>query len=289
MTTDSGTNMIKAVKLNEWSHLLCFGHRLHNAIGEAYVSVSHLKPVLHLFSNSILQSKEDETELTKHIKSTALQYLNSKYSDPATDQLLCIASLVDPRFRTSYIEQEKVEGLKERAVTEMMSLPVEKKKVQSYTSEQMQTTTMQLCTQQEEDEVVPKKKSLASFLKKTVPPLSTPQSQEEFTSSTFESLKNKLKALKMERGWVFHQDNGSKHTARAMKEWLRKKKHSKVLEWLSQSPDLNPIEDLWRELKVKNITALEEICMEEWAKIPATVCAKLVKTYRKCLTSVFAN
>ena len=26
-------------------------------------------------------------------------------------------------------------------------------------------------------------------------------------------------------------------------------------------------------------TALEEICMEEWAKIPATVCEKLVKTY----------
>ncbi len=78
-------------------------------------------------------------------------------------------------------------------------------------------------------------------------------------------------------------------------KWFRKK-HFKVLEWPSQSPDLNPIENLWRELKVRvaqrqpqNITALEEICMEEWAKIPATVCENLVKTYRKHLTSVIAN
>ncbi|KAJ4919225.1 hypothetical protein JOQ06_022609 [Pogonophryne albipinna] len=75
---------------------------------------------------------------------------------------------------------------------------------------------------------------------------------------------------------LYKHDNDPKHTARATKEWLRKK-HFKVLEWPSQSLDLNPIENLWRGLKVRvaqrqpqNITALEEICMEEWAKIPAT-------------------
>lgn len=104
-----------------------------------------------------------------------------------------------------------------------------------------------------------------------------------------------VRALKMGRGWVFQHDNDPKHTARKTKEWLRKK-HIKVLEWPSQSPDLNPIENLWRELKLcvaqrqpRNLTDLEKICMEEWAKIPPAVCANLVKNYRNRLTSVIVN
>ena len=80
----------------------------------------------------------------------------------------------------------------------------------------------------------------------------------------------------MGHGWVFHHDNDPKHTARETNEWLCKKKHFKVLECPSQSPDLNPIENLWRKLKLnvaqrkpRNLNDLEKICVEEWDKIPA--------------------
>ncbi len=83
--------------------------------------------------------------------------------------------------------------------------------------------------------------------------------------------------------------------AKAKKEWL-KKKHIKVLEWLSQSPDLYPIENLWRELKVRvakrqprNLNDLERICKEQWDKIPPETCGILVANYKKRLTSVIAN
>jgi transposase len=67
-----------------------------------------------------------------------------------------------------------------------------------------------------------------------------------------------------------------------MQEWLWDK-FLNVLEWPSQSPDLNPIEHLWRDLKIaverrspSNLTELEMICREEWEKLPKYMCAKLV-------------
>ena len=99
-----------------------------------------------------------------------------------------------------------------------------------------------------------------------------------------------------EREVVFQQDRDSKHTAKIVKTWLENKNFS-VMKWPAQSPDMDPIENLWRILKRRlakynntpsGVYKLWERTQQEWYNIESQIIKNLInsmprrlKTFKK--------
>lgn len=103
-------------------------------------------------------------------------------------------------------------------------------------------------------------------------------------------------AEKMGPDWLFQQDNDPKHTSKLLQQWFRSTKIS-VLKWPSYSPDLNPIEHLWEELKRRNRherpsnkAELFEMVKKEWEELPTNVLKNLVASMpRRCAAVIAAR
>nr|ACJ02102.1 SPATA5 [Salmo salar] len=107
-----------------------------------------------------------------------------------------------------------------------------------------------------------------------------------------ENMLQSAQDLRLGRRFTFQQDNDPKQTDRA---GVDSDKYLNVLDWPSQSPDLNPIEHLWRDLKMavqqlspSSLTELERICREDWEKLPIYRFAKLIVSYLRRLDAVIA-
>lgn len=106
------------------------------------------------------------------------------------------------------------------------------------------------------------------------------------------NLVDSAKKMNIENNFIFQQDNDPKHSARIVREWLLYNvRHT--LPHPPQSPDLNPIENLWhildlniRKYHIKNKNDLKKHLKEEWEKISPEVTSKLALSMPKRLQEV---
>jgi hypothetical protein len=67
---------------------------------------------------------------------------------------------------------------------------------------------------------------------------------------------------------IFQQDNDPKHKSRLVQQWLTEQPFE-VMDWPAQSPDLNPIENLWALLKQKlfHFERVPKSMHEHWERV----------------------
>ncbi len=91
---------------------------------------------------------------------------------------------------------------------------------------------------------------------------------------------------------VFQQDNAKPHTAAITTAWLHSRR-VRVLNWPLCSPDLSPIENIWRIIKRKirqrrpwTLQQLETYIRQEWDQIPTPQLQKLITSMPRRLQNV---
>lgn len=95
------------------------------------------------------------------------------------------------------------------------------------------------------------------------------------------------------KSFVFQQDNDPKHKAKLTNQFFEAK-NIQVMDWPPQSPDLNPIENLWGSMKEaiaekepKNLRELKVIITDEWNKISVETCKKLALSFKKRALAIY--
>ncbi|GFX58710.1 transposable element Tcb1 transposase [Trichonephila clavipes] len=106
------------------------------------------------------------------------------------------------------------------------------------------------------------------------------------------NLQSSAQKLGLGTSFVFQQDNDPKHTANLTREWLLYNS-PRQLKTPPQSPDINPIENLWHKLdvevrkyKISCKDELKRILLQEWHKIPNSTTKTLVFSMRNRLQAV---
>lgn len=91
--------------------------------GDTYVTVSTVAPTLALFATpDFMGEKEGNSDLKATIKAKILQYLNGKYSDPLLEKIIKRSTLLDPRYKGEFMEEEDLQTVKRDIIEELVEL-----------------------------------------------------------------------------------------------------------------------------------------------------------------------
>ena len=96
--------------------------------------------------------------------------------------------------------------------------------------------------------------------------------------------------------WQFQQDNDPKNTSKFIKTWFNTNQIS-LMKWPANSPDLNPIENLWKQLddaiqlkgKIINGDQLYIELKQAWQEVNKLQIYKLIESMLCCCREVIKN
>lgn len=85
---------------------------------EKRVTASCLRPLLNHLCTEALVEAEGDTTLKIDIQNKIKQYMNEKYEDESTREMINLASCLDPRFMMNYFSEDEIAVVQHKIVNE---------------------------------------------------------------------------------------------------------------------------------------------------------------------------
>lgn len=95
--------------------------------------------------------------------------------------------------------------------------------------------------------------------------------------------------------WFLQEDNDPKHRSKIATKW-KAENNVKVLPWPSMSPDQNPIENVWRLMKIKiskkkiySVQQLKAQLTKEWRRLSPELASKLAESMNRRVAALIES
>ncbi|KAL0199311.1 hypothetical protein M9458_007851 [Cirrhinus mrigala] len=127
----------------------------------------------------------------------------------------------------------------------------------------------------------------------TIVPKNTAMNKEWYQNTLQQQLLPTIQQQFGEEQCIFQHDGAPCHNAKVITKWLGDQNIDILGPWPGNSPDLNPIENLWSILKRRvdkqkptNSDKLQEVIMKEWVAVSQDLAQKLIESMPSRITEV---